>query len=31
MLSFTAARIKEDVQTQHDLLHTKDLADAQHI
>ncbi len=31
VLNFTAARIQRDVQTQHDLLHAKDLAEVQHI
>lgn len=31
MLNFTAARIKEDVDTQHKLLHAKELAEVQHI
>ncbi|MCV2891901.1 phasin family protein [Lentibacter sp. XHP0401] len=31
MLDFTAARIKQDVQTQHDLLHAKGLTEIQHI
>lgn len=31
MLNFTAARIKQDVETQHKLLHAKELAEIQHI
>lgn len=31
MLNFTAARIKQDAQTQQDLLHAKGLAEMQHI
>lgn len=31
MLNFTAARVQRDVQTQHDLLHAKGLAEIQHI
>ncbi len=31
LLSFVADRVKEDVQTQHQLLHCKSLAEAQHI
>lgn len=29
--SFIADRIKEDVKTQHDILHCKNIADLQHI
>lgn len=29
--SFVAERIKEDVKTQHEILHCKDVADLQHI
>lgn len=29
--SFVADRIKEDVQTQHEILHCKNVADLQHI
>ncbi len=31
MLNFTAARVQRDVQTQHDLLQAKGLAEVQHI
>ncbi|PUB16197.1 phasin family protein [Yoonia sediminilitoris] len=31
MLNFVAERVKSDVQTQHDLLHAKDISDIQHI
>lgn len=31
MLNFTATRVQRDVQTQHDLLHAKGLAEVQHI
>ena len=31
MLEFTAARINEDVQTQHDLLEAKDITEVQEI
>lgn len=31
MLNFTAARIQQDVQTQHDLLHADGHAEMQHI
>jgi hypothetical protein len=31
MLTFISERTKQDVQTQHDLLHAKDIAEIQHI
>ncbi|MFX0543060.1 phasin family protein [Roseovarius sp. S4756] len=31
MLSFTAERIRQDVQVQHDLLHAKGISEIQHI
>lgn len=31
MVSFMAERIKEDVKTQHEILHCKNVADLQHI
>lgn len=31
MVSFVAERIKEDVKTQHEILHCKNVADLQHI
>lgn len=31
MVNFTAARVKEDVQTQHNLMHAKGIAEAQKI
>ncbi|MFX0546345.1 phasin family protein [Roseovarius sp. S1116L3] len=31
MLSFTAERIRQDVQMQHDLLHAKGISEIQHI
>jgi len=31
VLSFVADRIKEDVKTQHEILHCKDVGDLQHI
>ena len=31
VVSFVAERIKEDVKTQHEILHCKDIAELQHI
>ncbi len=31
MLDFVAERVKNDVQTQHNLLHAKDISEVQHI
>lgn len=31
VLSFVADRVKEDVQTQHQIMHAKSLAEVQHI